>query len=224
MPTQAQTAGFQGSDTDGLDKIVSKMKEAAAFADKMVLALKALCAALDAMSWTGYAAALSAYLKGTVIPLLTAVSKNLQAFAQVVGTASSIQKDTSSNRYVIDAGDTGYVPTPITGGNGETTTAPTDPAVDDPTKAPEQGAVDSKGLDTDKLSTVVDQVSDIIKKALGFAESVDGDGDRDGTLSEQIGKLGELVGAIEKIIGGGDSAGTTPGDGTGTTPGDGTGT
>lgn len=138
----AVSQSFSGSDTDELDRIVEKMNDAADYAQKIAAALKVLCAALDAMSWTGYAAALARYLRAVVIPLLQTTARNLMLFAKVVGAASSVQKDASSNTIVINTGNTGYVVQALPQGStpAAETGAPADPKVS-VQKAPAIGAV-----------------------------------------------------------------------------------
>ncbi|WP_223147957.1 hypothetical protein, partial [Actinotalea sp. JY-7885] len=97
---------FQGADVDGLDTLARRTNEAADFADDVVVALKIVVAALEAMSWTGWAAAFAAYLKGVVIPWVQTTGKYLRTFAQVLALASKQQKEVSGDvvRVALPAG------------------------------------------------------------------------------------------------------------------------
>ena len=100
--------GFQGADVDGLDRTAQSMLDAAEAATAVATALQALVVALEAMSWTGFAAALAAYLKGVVIPWVKATAAALRAFGQVLQLASSTQRDTSGDRPVVTTGSGNY--------------------------------------------------------------------------------------------------------------------
>lgn len=108
--SQLQTRAFRGSDVDGLDRIVRRMTDAAEFADDVVKALKVLAAALDAMSWTGWAAAFARYLRGVVIPWVQTVARYLRGFSQVLAVISQTQKDTSSDRPTVHVPATAFTP------------------------------------------------------------------------------------------------------------------
>lgn len=101
-------AGFQGADVDGLDQTAQKMMQAAEACTAIAAALTALSAALKAMSWTGFAAAMAAYLDGVVIPWVKAVAAALQAFAKVLQLTSSTQKETSAGPVVVSTGNGNY--------------------------------------------------------------------------------------------------------------------
>lgn len=108
--SQLQARAFRGSDVDGLDRIVRRMTDAAEFADDVVKALKVLAAALDAMSWTGWAAAFARYLRGVVIPWVQTVARYLRGFSQVLALISQTQKDTSSDRPTVHVPATAFTP------------------------------------------------------------------------------------------------------------------
>src|SRR5690606_16062521 len=88
---------FQGADVDGLDKTANRCMEGADFADTVAKALEMLVAALEAMSWTGFAAALAAYLKAVVIPWVKYIAQCLRLFGGLLQLASSKQKDASQD-------------------------------------------------------------------------------------------------------------------------------
>lgn len=109
--TQLQQSGtFRGSDVDGLDRIVRTMTDAAEFADDVVTALRVLAAALEAMSWTGWAAAFARYLRAVVIPWVQTVAKYLRGFAQVLALISQTQKDTSADTPTVHIPDARFTP------------------------------------------------------------------------------------------------------------------
>lgn len=101
-------SGFQGADVDGLDTTASRMLQAAQACTTIATALAALATALEAMSWTGFAAAFAAYLRGVVIPWVKATGQALQAFGKLLELTSSDQKTTSGDTPVITTGNGGY--------------------------------------------------------------------------------------------------------------------
>ncbi|EAP99835.1 hypothetical protein JNB_06689 [Janibacter sp. HTCC2649] len=101
-------SGFQGADVDGLDTTASRMLQAAQACTTIATALAALATALEAMSWTGFAAAFAAYLRGVVIPWVKATGAALQAFGKLLELTSSDQKATSGDTPVITTGSGGY--------------------------------------------------------------------------------------------------------------------
>ena len=115
-------AGFQGADVDGLDRTAQTMLDASEAATAVATALQAIVVALEAMSWTGFAAALAAYLKGVVIPWVKATAAALKAFGQILQLASSSQRETSGDRPVVSTG----------GGSYQTPQLPTVSAADGP--------------------------------------------------------------------------------------------
>ncbi|WP_091784214.1 hypothetical protein [Pedococcus dokdonensis] len=117
--------GFQGADVDGLDRTAQTMLDASEAATAVATALQAIVAALEAMSWTGFAAALAAYLKGVVIPWVKATAAALKAFGQILQLASSSQRETSGDRPVVTTG----------GGSYQTPQLPTVSAANGPTIA-----------------------------------------------------------------------------------------
>lgn len=120
--SQLQAGSFRGSDVDGLDRIVRRMEDAAEFADDVVTALKVLAAALDAMSWTGWAAAFSRYLRAVVIPWVKTVAQYLRGFAKVLALISQTQKDTSSDSPTVHIPAAAF--TPVTLPRTSTANAP----------------------------------------------------------------------------------------------------
>ncbi|PZR51572.1 hypothetical protein DNL40_15885 [Xylanimonas oleitrophica] len=118
---------FQGSDVDGLDRIVARMNDAAAFADKLVVVLKALAAAMEAMSWTGWCAAFARYLRAVVIPWVQSVSRYLKGFARVLAAISSVQRVTSNDSPTVHIPAAVFQPTPmptLSAANGPLLSAP----------------------------------------------------------------------------------------------------
>ncbi len=101
-------SGFQGADVDGLDTTASRMLQAAQACTTIATALAALATALEAMSWTGFAAAFAAYLRGVVIPWVKATGAALQAFGKLLELTSSDQKTASGDTPVITTGNGGY--------------------------------------------------------------------------------------------------------------------
>ena len=229
--TQVVSQGFQGSDTDELDKIVSKMREAAQYAENIARALQILCKALDAMSWTGYAAALAAYLRGVVIPLLKTVAAELKAFAAIVSMASSVQKDASSDKWIVDTGDVGYTPQQLPSGADDVqpagrqevsvADAPTIGGVDAATAPTRQqvsatstgttGPVDQVGKDA-RLTKVAQDIATL----MGHIQQLSGATSDAGSTAQAIEALGSVVTDIGRLLGdtdGGDALATGATDG-----------
>lgn len=103
---------FQGADVDGLDRTANKCLEGAEFADTVAKALEILVAALEAMSWTGFAAALAAYLKAVVIPWVKYIAKCLRIFGGLLQLASSKQKGASEDTPQVSIPATAWNPPP----------------------------------------------------------------------------------------------------------------
>lgn len=129
--SQLQAGSFRGADVDGLDRIVRRMNDAAEFADDVVTALRVLAAALDAMSWTGWAAAFARYLRAVVIPWVQTVSRYLKGFAQVLALISQTQKDTSADTPTVHVPAAAFTPVrlPATSTANAPVLAAPDPAV-----------------------------------------------------------------------------------------------
>lgn len=103
---------FQGADVDGLDRTANRCMEGADFADTVAKALEILVAALEAMSWTGFAAALAAYLKAVVIPWVKYIAKCLRIFGGLLQLASRKQKDASEDSPQVVIPATAWNPPP----------------------------------------------------------------------------------------------------------------
>lgn len=103
---------FQGADVDGLDRTANRCMEGADFADTVAKALEILVAALEAMSWTGFAAALAAYLKAVVIPWVKYIAKCLRIFGGILQLASRKQKDASEDSPQVVIPATAWNPPP----------------------------------------------------------------------------------------------------------------
>jgi len=122
---------FHGADVSQLDRMAQKAQSGADFARKVALTLKAVVRALQAMSWTGWAAAYARYLEVTVIPWVEATGKALERFAQVLQLASRLQKGASEDSPQISIPATAYQPPALpatTAVNAPQLTAPT-PAI-----------------------------------------------------------------------------------------------
>ncbi len=103
---------FQGADVDGLDRTANRCMESADFADTVARTLEILVAALEAMSWTGFAAALAAYLKAVVIPWVKYIAKCLRIFGGLLQLASSKQKGASEDAPPVRIPATAWNPPP----------------------------------------------------------------------------------------------------------------
>lgn len=103
---------FHGADVDGLDRTANRCMEGADFADTVARALEALVAALEAMSWTGFAAALAAYLKAVVIPWVKYIARCLRIFGGLLQLASRKQKDASEDAPPVSIPATAWNPPP----------------------------------------------------------------------------------------------------------------
>src|SRR5690625_5527186 len=101
---------FQGADVSGLDKMANKAQQGADQARKTVVILRAVVRALQAMSWTGWAAAYARYLEVTVIPWVQATGEALERFAQILRAASSLQKAVSEDSPQVAVPQIQYVP------------------------------------------------------------------------------------------------------------------
>lgn len=122
---------FQGADVDGLDRTANRCMEGADFADTVARALEILVAALEAMSWTGFAAALAAYLKAVVIPWVKYIARCLRIFGGLLQLASSKQKDASEDAPPVSIPATAWNPPP----------APVNPGVNPPVLASPEPAI-----------------------------------------------------------------------------------
>ncbi len=113
-------SGFQGSDVDALDQIAGWTKKAADFATLVAGVLEAVATALEAFSWTGWAAAFARYLRTVVIPWVRSAAKMLSSASQFLALMSGKQKDASGDTPQVSTGSTpGYqvprLPTVSTG-------------------------------------------------------------------------------------------------------------
>src|SRR5690625_1836451 len=95
---------FQGADVSGLDIVANKARQGADQARKTVVILRSVVRALQAMSWTGWAAAYARYLEVTVIPWVQATGEALERFAQILRAASSLQKAVSEDSPQVEIG------------------------------------------------------------------------------------------------------------------------
>lgn len=83
---------FQGADVSGLDRLTQRCQQGAQFARSLAKALEMLAAALEAMSWTGWAKAFAMYLRSVVIPWVKYIATCLERFGRVLQLASTAQK------------------------------------------------------------------------------------------------------------------------------------
>ncbi|ROR96213.1 hypothetical protein EDD28_0792 [Salana multivorans] len=88
---------FQGADVSGLDRLTQRCQQGAQFARGLATALEVLAAALEAMSWTGWAAAFARYLRSVVIPWVKYIGTCLERFGTVLQLASTAQKNASQD-------------------------------------------------------------------------------------------------------------------------------